>query len=362
MKKILKLLGAILLVAVFVCVTLIAYLTIDEYKPDDVENVTISGNVGEMTKMGQEYTLMSWNIGYGALGDNANFFMDGGKDVYTADETRVRENLADIASWVDKYAPDFLLTQELDRNSSRSYFIDELERLNSEGTSDVFDYQNCFAPNFKVSFVPLPIPPIGRVLAGEATYSSKEMASAERVALPCPFTWPLRTFNLKRCLLVSRFPVEGTDRELVFVNLHLEAYDSGEGKIAQTNMLKELMNNEVSKGNYIIVAGDFNQTFSNVDLSKYPVLEGMWEAGIINIEEFGSSFSFLHDDTYPTCRSLDRSLTEVDNRNPENFQYYMIDGVIVSSNIQVNHVETVNTEFKCSDHNPMVVKFVLKSE
>lgn len=362
MKKILKILGAVLLVAVFVVVTLVAYLTIDEYKPKAVEQVEIIGTAGNPTVTGKEYTFATWNIGYGALGDNADFFMDGGKMVYSADESRVRENLSEIAKRVDAINPDFLVMQELDRNSSRSYFIDELERLKSEGESDVFKYQSSFAPNFNVSFVPLPVPPIGRVLAGETTYSSHVTSLAERVALPCPFKWPLRTFNLKRCLLVTRYPVEESDRELVIINLHLEAYDSGEGKIAQTNMLKELMDNEVAKGNYIIVAGDFNQTFSNIDLSKYPVLEGKWEAGIINTEDFSSTFSFLYDDTYPTCRSLDRVLIDAEDKSPESFQYYMLDGCIVSDNIQVNHVETINTEFKCSDHNPVVVKFVLKSE
>ncbi len=362
MKNILKFVGAVLLVAVFVVITLMAYLTIDEYKPANVEQVEIIGNEGVGTETDKEYTFVTWNIGYGALGDNADFFMDGGKMVYTADESRVRENLSGIARQVDALSPDFLVMQELDRNSSRSYFIDELERLKSEGEADVFKYQSCFAPNFKVSFVPLPVPPIGRVLAGETTYSSHEMTTAERVALPCPFKWPLRTFNLKRCLLVTRFPVEGTSRELVIINLHLEAYDSGEGKIAQTNMLKELMNNEVAKGNYIIVAGDFNQTFSNIDISKYPVLEGKWEAGTINVEDFGSNFSFIYDDTYPTCRSLDQTLTDADDKSPEHFQYYMLDGCIVSDNVQVNNVETINTEFKCSDHNPVVVKFTLKSE
>ena len=31
---------------------------------------------------------------------------------------------------------------------------------------------------------------------------------AERVALPCPFSWPVRAANLKRCLLVSYVPLE----------------------------------------------------------------------------------------------------------------------------------------------------------
>ena len=48
--------------------------------------------------------------------------------------------------------------------------------------------------------------------------------------LPCPFSWPTRIANLKRCLLVERIPIADSDKELVLVNLHLEAYDDGEGK------------------------------------------------------------------------------------------------------------------------------------
>ena len=33
-------------------------------------------------KKGDSIKMMSWNIGYGALGDNADFFMDGGNHVY----------------------------------------------------------------------------------------------------------------------------------------------------------------------------------------------------------------------------------------------------------------------------------------
>ena len=59
----------------------------------------------------------------------------------------------------------------------------------------------------------------------------------------------------------------GSDKELVIVNVHLEAYDSGEGKEAQTKMLAELLKKEQEAGNYVIAGGDFNQAFSNVDIS-----------------------------------------------------------------------------------------------
>ena len=126
-------------------------------------------------------------------------------------------------------------------------------------------------------------------------------------------------------------------------------------------MLKDIMNSEADKGNYVIVAGDFNQTFSNIDISKYPVHEGRWEAGTINVEDFGDRFTFCYDDTNPTCRSLDKAYADAD-KDPQNFQYYMLDGYIVSNNVSVNEVQTVDTGFKCSDHNPVTMKFVLKSE
>ncbi len=362
MKKILKVLGCLLILFVFVAGTLLAYLTIDEYNPADIEQVEVEGEGKKEVATGEEYTFITWNIGYGALGDNADFFMDGGKSVYSATKERVNENLAGIAAQLDEINPDFALMQELDRNSSRSYYIDELETIRDSSVAKAVNGQYTFAPNFNVAYVPLPVPPIGRVVAGVTTYSAFKIDSAQRKQLPCPFTWPLRTINLKRCLLISRLPVNGSDKELVLINLHLEAYDDGEGKIAQTNMLKEIMQEEADKGNYLIVAGDFNQTFSNVDASKYPVIEGKWQPGSIDISEYDSYFSFYADASHPTGRSLDQALTTAASIDPKDFQYYMLDGFIVSGNVEVSSVETVDAKFKYSDHNPVMMKFSLKTE
>ena len=359
MKKILRIIGVILLVFVIIVAGVIGFLTIDEYKPEDVETLEISGNPGEKIATGKDITMMTWNIGYGALGDNADFFMDGGKMVYSSDKARVISNLENIGDVIDSEAPEILFLQEADRDSSRSYHIDELEYLKNEITGTVSFYQSTFAYNFKVFYVPLPVPPIGKVEAGLVYMSQYETDYAERVQLPCPFSWPLRTFNLKRCLEVVRLPVDDSDKELVMINLHLEAYDEGDGKIAQTNMLKEIMLEEIEKGNYVIVAGDFNQTFSNVDLSNYPVMDGMWEAGIIDVKDFGDQVSFLTDATYPTCRSLDRVLADTDDKDPTSFQYYMLDGYIISSNVEAKEVTTLNTEFEFTDHNPVILKFEL---
>ncbi|WP_022765925.1 endonuclease/exonuclease/phosphatase family protein [Butyrivibrio sp. XPD2006] len=360
MKKVITAFLIFVLLFIFAWVTLFAYLTVDEYRPEEVENLQIAGEPGNAVSKSKSIRIMSWNIGYGALGDNSDFFMDGGTMVYTADEERVSQNLDDIDAEVDKIAPDILITQETDVSSARARFINEPQYLAEHSEADVFQNQNLFSYNYKVSFVPLPIPPIGKVHSGLATFSKFAIDSAERIALPCPFKWPLRTINLKRGLQEIRMPIEGSDRELVIINFHLEAYDSGEGKIAQTKLLKQILIDEFEKGNYVIAGGDFNQQFSNVDTGKYAALDGIWQAPVIDVAEFGDDFRFLADPEVPTCRSLDKILVSAPSRDYSDFQYYVIDGFIVSKNIEVEQMYTEDLGFVCSDHNPVVMDFKLR--
>jgi endonuclease/exonuclease/phosphatase family metal-dependent hydrolase len=108
----------------------------------------------------------------------------------------------------------------------------------------------------------------------------------------------------------------------------------------------------------VIAGGDFNQTFSGVDSSMYPVIsDDLWEAGAIDEESFDDSLQFVMDNSTPTCRSLDQPYAGSDK---ENFQYYMIDGFIVSSNLSVESVETMNLGFVSTDHNPVVMTVTLQ--
>ena len=220
----------------------------------------------------------------------------------------------------------------------------------SRGLGDVYKRQN-----YKVAYVLYPLPTIGKVDCGIATLSAFSVDDSQRISLPCPFKYPIRLGNLKRCLMVDRVAIEGSDKELVLVNLHLEAYDDGEGKAAQTKQLRELLQEEAEKGNYVIAGGDFNQAFSNYDNSAYPLVsEDMWTPGVIDVDEFDDNLTFVTDNSTPSCRSLDRPLAGNDS-DPSVFQYYMIDGFIVSDNLTINTVETRDLGFKNSDHNPIVM-------
>ena len=91
---------------------------------------------------------------------------------------------------------------------------------------------------------------------------------------------------------------------LVVVNLHLEAYDDGEGKIAQTKQLREFIEAEYAKGNYVIAGGDFNQIFPgglNAYPNKHPEL---WQPGLIEDDILPEGWTLAYDLDTPSCRLL----------------------------------------------------------
>ena len=160
--KILRFLLSMFLLAAILFAGLLEYLTLTEYRPQEREHVAVSPWPGDPIYPGVSLKVMTWNCGYGALGDNADFFMDGGKRVMTADRERVRSNLAGIEQTTAQLQPDVCFLQEVDRDSTRSFHIDELIGINNTLMEDYeLDYIPAFAYNYDVEFVPFPIPPIG---------------------------------------------------------------------------------------------------------------------------------------------------------------------------------------------------------
>ncbi len=353
MKKVLKILLIVLGIILLAVAGVIIWLSVNEYNPSDVSEAKITVNEDlESTVLheGQTVSIISWNIGYAGLGKDSDFFMDGGTEVAAADQDTVNAYLLGIYNtlYSEENRSDIYMLQEVDSDSARTYSIDEREYLGI--------YNTTYALNHSCPFVPYPLPPIGKVNAGLMTTTLFDISKSERISLPCPFSWPLSTANLKRCLLVSYIPIEDSDKYLVLVNLHLEAYDNGEGKIAQTKQLREFIYNEYKKGNYVIAGGDFNQVFPGA-LKKYPNEHAdLWEPGVLYSENFRQGWKFAYDTSVPTCRLLNQPY---DPEDTENTQYYVIDGFILSPNVKLVSVDTLDEGFVNSDHNPVKLQVVL---
>lgn len=346
LKKVLLILGIIIGVLILLLAGLILFLSLTEYKPADRETVTVDGDSDLPNAAARTFTVYSWNIGYAGLGEESDFFMDGGKMVDPPSQEAVEKNLAGIQAFIAGQAADAWLLQEVDVNSDRTENMDQYAALRSGFGASAFAY------NYKCPFVPIPLPPLGQIEGGIATLTGTTISSAERVSLPCPFSWPIRAAQIKRCLLITRLPLADSDKELVLVNLHLEAYDDGEGKIAQTKLLLQVLQEEYAKGNYVIAGGDFNQSFPGV-LDVFPIQdESKWTPGILEHSTLPEGWRFAYDTSAATCRLLDQPYSEA-------CQKYVIDGFILSPNIELNAVETVDLDFEFSDHNPVKLQFTL---
>lgn len=353
MKKFLITLLVIVLVIAALAGAGVIYLTVNEYKPEDIENVDIYGTTSKNVSPGDTLTVLTYNIGYGADDDKHDFFMDGGTTVTTESADNITANMQGIIETITAQDADINFIQEVDIDSKRSYSIDEANLISAALPESSIG----FATNFLCKYIPYPVTDnVGKINSGILTSNKFNVETAERICLTNGFTWPVSTCQIKRCLLVERVPLVDSGKELVLINLHLDAYDDGEGKEAQYKELCEFMQLEYAKGNYVIAGGDFNGVLPSVDKSKYPLVNTEYfEPATITTSNLSGGWKYCTDDSLPTSRLLN----EPYDKTSENTQYYVIDGFICSPNTIVESTKTIDTEFKYSDHNPVVVTVTL---
>ncbi|MCD4826233.1 MAG: hypothetical protein K8Q99_00470 [Acholeplasmataceae bacterium] len=361
--KILKVLSKIIIVLIVIAGLFVGTLTLFEYRPDDLENIEITNNQDLTINMNEVYQIMTFNIGYAGLGEDEDFVMDGGQKGRPDSLSVVQDYFDGIQSILTNNPSDFYLLQEVDQKARRSYNLNQVDGI-SQTLGD--DYSSQYALNFKSIFVPFPLSLtdyIGSVESGIQTLTKFEGVTSERHQFPGAFSWPLRVANLKRAMMVSTFDISGSDKQLIIVNLHMSAYDSdGSLRDQEMNYLKTFLEEQEVLGNYVVVGGDFNQTFPQAD-GLYPVNSDFYEAYTIEDSFIPSGYRFEVDLSEPTCRLLNQPY----EKDSELTQYYLIDGFIVSDNIELSEISTevmqgvmtINHEFLYSDHNPVIMKFKL---
>lgn len=371
MRKVFKILLLLICIVLVAVIGFILTLQIFEYRPALETELSIQNNLDDTSihwaKQNETIRIMTFNIGYASLSETEDFAMDGGSKGRMDSLVEVESNLTGISNIIETADANITLLQEVDEDSHRSY-----NTLQYSHFQDLLSKPNTLAYNYRCIFVPFPFnvtQMMGSVNSGIVTFTDYHQAEAIRIQLPGSFSWPLRLANLKRCLAITRIPVDGTDQELVIINVHLSAYDDGEMRLQETDALKDLMEAERDNGNYVVVGGDFNQTFPaavsfvQTDAGEIPDYyyelknPDFWEAYPLNGDWFTeNNFQFAVDIDTPTCRLLHQPL---DTTNPENNQYYVIDGFIISDNITLESVETLSENFRYSDHNPVVMEIHL---
>jgi len=342
--------GAIALVfAIMFSVLFLIYSTITFYNPD--QEIELQSSVTPDTlKVNTAYSLITWNIGYAGLGDNMDFFYDGGKQTRDT-KARTLENLDSIKKFLTQNRTDFIILQEVDFESRRSYHFNQVQAI-----GQALNYFTFYATNYQVSFVPVPLNnPMGKVNSGIMTLSRYTPQNAKRIQLPGLSPWPNRVFNLRRCLLITRFPMNN-GREFVLINTHNSAFENDSLKLEEMNFIRQIALNDYEKGNYVIVGGDWNQLPPNFAPDKFG---NAYETKAFKPLSIDSGFiptgwQWAYDPTLPTNRYLDRPYSK-------SCRTIILDFFLLSPNIQVSDLSTINLNFRYSDHNPVKLTFTLGS-
>jgi endonuclease/exonuclease/phosphatase family metal-dependent hydrolase len=291
------------------------------------------------------------------LDKDMDFFYDGGTRSITP-EINCRENISRINEFLAKNDTiDFIYIQEIDKDSKRSYRINEYENLSKK----LPGYSPFFAVNYNVPFVPLPLTkPMGKVLSGIATFSKYVPELSTRYSLPGDFGFPLQLFQLVRCFMVNRYKIKN-GKELVLINTHNEAFDkSGDIRKAQMEMLKDFVLNEYNSGNYIVAGGDWNQYPPGFKPS-FPGNKGFTgQVGNFNLRGIESDFmpaewKWVYDQTTPSFRTVMTAY------NSATTPTSVCDIFLCSPNIELVSVKCQHLGFANSDHNPVIIRVKLKS-
>lgn len=345
--------GSVAAIAALAVIVAGGALAITEFRPRSIEPVAVSGSVEAAVQDGQQLSLLTWNIGYAGLPASADSFVDGGQGVRAQSEEAVSETLSSIEGEIADQSADIVLLQEVDRGSDRSFSVDQAAGI---GESLGEGYSQAFASDYDVLYVPYPWPCLGKVDSGLMTASSYAASSSERVALEKGDSWLRDLVAPEPCLLVSEYRIEGSSKKLVVMNVRFSDRVSQDVQEAQAEQLALLMKREADKGNYVIAGGDFDQSFSGVDVSAY-AKDGsqVRSTGVIDQDAFAKGMQFAMDPSVPTARSLNAAL----EGDGDNVRFYVSDGFIMSSNVKLGKVQTIDAGFANSDHNPVRLEVTL---
>ncbi len=364
LKRVLFAILGLVLALVLLVGGYVAYLMVQYNRIADNEPVEVVNNQAVQLQQGAEYAALTYNIGFGAYNHDFSFFMDAGvmQDGTPVQGKYARAQSEQIALGNTEGAiadakvqnADFLLFQEVDVNSTRSFHIDQCAALENAFSG----YGAAFTLNFHSAFLAYPLTePHGAVQSGLLTLSAYNVESAVRRSYPVDDGFPTKFFDLDRCFEVLRLPVEGSGHELVLINSHMSAYDKG-GLIRaqQLDMLAGVMEEERAAGNWVIVGGDFNHALEGSE-ALYPTQQQQPEwVSVLDESELPEGFSVVKADnvaTVATCRSTDMPYEPGVNYT------VTVDGFWVSDNVAAR-AENVNLDFTHSDHNPVRLVFTLE--
>ena len=159
-------------------------------------------------------------------------------------------------------------------------------------------------------------------------------------------------------MLVSRFSLQDdlSGSELFVLNIHLAAFDNGETRVKQLESVFEFAKKLHEKGHFVVIGGDWNMRLVQTEFPHETDEEFLFWLRDLPADKVPVGWSIAADASIPSVRTVHKSYVKGEN------YVAVVDGFIVSPNVEIISIENVDLGFENSDHHPVKLKFKLNMD
>jgi len=292
--------------------------------------------------MAEPVTVLDWNLGYGGLGEESDFVMDGGQNLLPPGKKIVAKNIKGIQGLLRIHPADIYFFQEISRPDMLNLGFDVFEAVKTTLTG----YSSRFTFDFHTLFIPRK----WALKHGLATFAKSPPKKFDIRRLPYEPTRLGKLLQRQYHIQASHYMIEG--KPWVFVNIHLSAFDEGGNvRIRQLEALMLIARDYYEAGNHVVIGGDWNMQLQETHFPNTTNMKDLFWLKKLPKEKLPDGWTLAVDISTPSVRTNYQPYKKGENYTTN------IDGFLVSPNVEVLEVITIDTGFKYTDHQPVLGRF-----
>jgi len=345
----------LLLVFVYLSFTYIRQYFL-RYTPSETEAIsytttTASDEVFFLDEYEVFARILSWDIGNGIKGQKQDNYRDGGL-LSRPEKDDFQTNLQGIISTLGHFDYfDFILLQNIDTGSYRSYYVNQHQMI----ASMLPEHGHGFSLNAVSPFVAWPpFKPEGRIQSGISMFAKLPFEEFTRYSFPqvlLPVADPLTETG---CFQLARFDLKNGTQLVIFNIQNAFFRMTPQHRLPQLMMIKSQMLHEYANGNFVVAGGCWAVNPSGFDITAFSSGDAAY-AFSVPMEQnfFPLGWQFAYDKEKPGYRMTNEAY--IKGKTP----CTIIDFFIVSPNIEINRCTTIQCDFEFSNHNPIMIEIYI---
>ncbi|PHR93268.1 MAG: hypothetical protein COA69_04810 [Robiginitomaculum sp.] len=305
-----------------------------------------SGKGTSLKDPGTTISVLNWNLGYAGLGKDSDFVADGGEHFYPPSKDAVLGNLEGIRSVIATNRADIHIFQEISEPDMLTLGVDVLAGVRDSLPDDNWYFTNDISTRF--------IPQKSAMHHGMAFFSRLKTDPVQTIRLPLEPTRLNGTLKRQYHTQVREFKDANGEAWAIF-NIHLSAFDAnGNIRVQQFERLLEIVDTFYQDGKHVVVGGDWNMQLIPTDFPHTTKQEYLFWLKTLPHESLKPGWKMLVDETVPTARTNERPFVKGENYTT------IIDGFLISPNVDSISLKTIDTNFEFTDHQPVWGEFRAK--